>query len=109
MTLFSLIHRVVGFCRRRPLPSVTIMHGSYLSTVVLLTASLRTLTTIIMCGWYEPYLKRMITDLMNRRVIFTPRLNVAAGLPRENEASGRLYIVLMNFVAAGLSRVNEAT
>jgi hypothetical protein len=50
----------------------------------------------------------MITDLMNRRVIFTPRLNVAAGLPRVSEASGRLYIVLMNFVAAGLPRVNEA-
>lgn len=60
-----------------------------------------------MCGWCEPDLKRMITDLMNRRIIFTPRLNVAATLYRVGFISGRLYIVLMNFVAAGLPRVNE--
>lgn len=80
MRLFSLIHRVIGFGRRRPMLAVAITHGTSISTMAMLATTLR--ATATMCGWCEPAPKRMITDFMNRRVIFTSHINVAAGLPR---------------------------
>ena len=79
MALFSLIHRLAGFGRRHLLPAIAIERGTSVSLMAMLATAIRASTTL--CGWCEPASKRMITDLMNRRVIFTPRLNVAAGLP----------------------------
>lgn len=56
-----------GFGRRRPMPTLAITHGTSISAMAMLTTTIR--ATITMCGWCEPDPKKMITDLMNHRVI----------------------------------------
>lgn len=56
----------IRFGRRRPMPTIAITHGASVSAMAMFTAALR--AAAAMSGWCEPDTKRMIIDLMNRRI-----------------------------------------